>query len=409
MAIFLPFRAIRPQKELTEKVVTRSYEAYSFRERQRIQSKNPFSFLNILNPSFENGRRLRGKRRYKRVNQEFECFLRDGVLARDTTACYYLYRNTEEEISVSGVLGAMAISEYTNNAVKKHEDTIKRREERFADFLEGAKFNAEPVLIAYPNHPNLDDLILEKSKEKPEVTFKDDRGILHELWPIQNPDTIEHFRKCFSEISNTYIMDGHHRSASSVLYASRQAPNHCRDGKPFEFFMSCLIPESQLHIESFCRLITDLAGQSRNEILSKIAVNFWIEEKDEELWEPKNKHEFSMFLDGKFYNLRLKEVMYPKTDPVNLLDSKILTETILKPIFEIEDPRHDSRLQYLWGKHPARELQQAVQSGCFAVGFAMMPISMIEIKNVADAGHTMPPKSTFIKPKLPSGLTVYEL
>lgn len=409
MAIFLPFRAIRPKIELSEKVVTRSYEAYSFRERLGIQAKNPYSFLNILNPSFENGKRLRGMRRYNRVNQEFEHFLSNGILVRDSAPFYYLYRNTEEEISVSGILGAMAISDYRSNSVKKHEDTIKRREERFADFLEGARFNAEPVLISYPNHEDLDRLMLEHAREVPEVSFKDDRGVLHELWPIDRADSIAKFKQYFSEISDTYIMDGHHRSASSVLFASRQAVAASKENNPSEYFMSCLIPESQLHIDSFCRLITDLSGKSPKQILSQITLNYCVEEKGEEPWEPENKHEFSMFLNGMFYKLHPRNAPHPNSGPVNLLDSRILMETILKPVMGIEDPRHDSRLQYLWGKYPALEIRRAVQSGAFAIGFAMVPVNIFEIKSVADAGLTMPPKSTFIKPKLPSGLTVYEL
>ena len=408
----MPFRAVRPAADRVSRVVTRSYEDYSLRERKALLADNRESFLHILNPGYRSHRKFRGAERYRHVRQRYLEFLEQGVLIRDREPAFYLYRNGQGGHTAWGVLGAMEISDYALGRVKRHEDTIRRREERFADFLEGARFNAEPVLIAYPDAPRLEDLLQRIMQGPPDTDFTDDRGVRHELWAVTGTQEIRAIREAFAEIPQTYIMDGHHRSASSVLYASRReaaTPGVGQENAPHHYFLSCLIPESQVRIRSFSRLLTDLGGLATREILDKLHVFYQVDDLGESAWEPEEKHQFTMYLDGRFYRLALREDTFHLAGPVSRLDSRILSETVLRPVFGISDPRHDARLHYRCGPEPVREIQEAVDRGHFAVGFGMRPVDLAEIRAVADAGLTMPPKSTFIEPKLPSGLTIYDL
>ncbi len=411
MANFVPFRAVRPAADRVSRVVTRSYEEYSVRERKALLAENRDTFLHILNPGYRSHRKFRGAERYKRVRQRYLEFLEQGILYRDAVPSFYVYRNGQGGHTAYGVFGAMDIADYELGRVKRHEDTIRRREERFADFLEGARFNAEPVLIAYRDTPQLDGLLQKIMQGPPDTAFTDDRGVSHELWAITSPAEIRAIGEAFAEIPETYIMDGHHRSASSVLFASRrqaEIPERAPAG-PHRYFMSCLIPESQVRIRSFSRLLTDLGGLHKSDILDKLQEYYQVTDMGETPWEPVEKHEFTMYLDGRFYRLALREESFRLAGPVSRLDSRILSETVLRPVFGIRDPRHDARLHYRCGPEPAREIREAVDRGGFAVGFGMRPVDLQEIRAVADAGLTMPPKSTFIEPKLPSGLTIYDL
>ena len=407
----MPFRAVRPAADRVSRVVTRSYEDYSVQERNALLAENRYSFLHILNPGYRSHRKFRGAARYQRVRRRYLEFLEQGILNRDAEPGFYLYRNEQGGHAAWGVLGAMHIADYQLGRVKRHEDTIGRREERFADFLEGARFNAEPVLIAYRDDPQLEYLLQNIMQCPPVAAFTDDRGVRHQLWAISGPEEIRAIRGAFAEIPETYIMDGHHRSASSALHASRrQAETHGgAPDAPHQYFMSCLIPESQVRIRSFSRLLTDLGGLHKSDILDKLQQYYQVADMGEAPWEPVEKHQFTMYLGGRFYQLALREEAFRLAGPVSRLDARILSETVLRPVLGITDPRHDARLHYRCGPEPAREIREAVDRGLFAVGFGMRPVDLDEIRAVADAGLTMPPKSTFIEPKLPSGLTIYDL
>ena len=408
MAKFVPFRAIRPRADLSKQIVTRSYESYSFKERLTIQAQNPFSFLHVLNPEFGEAIRLRGMKRYRKVREKFCDFLEKGILQQDDNPGFYLYRNTEDELTATGLLGGIAISDYQSGNLKRHEDTISIREKRFADFLEGAQFNAEPVLISYSNHPELDKMMTEIGRTNPNITFLDDRAVKHELWHISDTTRIEQIQNWFSEVEQTYLMDGHHRSASSVLFANRNRTQSDAEIQRHSYFMSCLMPESEIRIGSFSRVLTKLGAISASEIVQQLKANFDVQLVGKALWAPRFRHEFCMYLNNQFYRLEWKGNSTGLSDPDAHLDARILNEYILGPIFGIQDPRNDERLQYIWGTNPAYEIQKSIDSGAFSVGFGMFPIAMSEIKTIADAGKTLPPKSTFIRPKLPSGLTIYK-
>ncbi|MFM1879550.1 MAG: hypothetical protein RLZZ241_2416 [Bacteroidota bacterium] len=405
----IPFRAVRPPDILCERIVTRSYEAYSFKERQEIQAKNPDSFLHILNPEFESPVRLRGKKRYGRVREKYLDFFAQGKFQKDRLPSFYLYRNTENGITATGIVAAMSVREYLSGHLKIHEDTLQLRENRFADYLSSVQFNAEPVLVAYKDHPKLQTWCEYIAESVPQTSCIDDQKVLHEIWPITNASQLQEIQNYFSEIQDTFLMDGHHRTASSVSYANAQNQLGVQSSDANQYFMVCLLPESQLRIESFSRLLTDLGGGTPESVIAQLENNYCITPKGTAPWVPEKKHSFSMFLAGQFYQLDLKEIPKDLAQHPDKLDARILFDTILSPIFGIKDPRHDQRLKYLWDSQPAIGIRKAVDGGAFAAGFGLYPVAYADIQAIASKGLTMPPKSTYIKPKLLSGLTIYEL
>jgi uncharacterized protein (DUF1015 family) len=272
-------------------------------------------------------------------------------------------------------------------------------------------FNAEPVLLTYTDNPHI-STILEKQKALPPTyDFTSTDKINHKLWTVSDKETITQLTELFQDMDALYIADGHHRSASSDLLAkTMESENGQHTGdEPYNYFMAYLIPESQMRIYEFNRMVRDLNGLSKEEFLIKLDGIFRIEKKEDGLYKPSRKHHFSMYLEGEFYSLYLRNTEYAFSDALSRLDTQILYKTILEPILGIHDLRNDKRISYGYGKHNLIKMKDAVDNGKFAVGFSLSPITMDEIKAIADEGLVMPPKSTYIEPKLRSGLAIYEL
>lgn len=410
MADLIPFPATRPAPDKVAHVVSRSYEDYGRKERKTLMKYNPFSFLHIIRPGFKFHREFSGARRFEMVRNRYLEFLEEGILIREQEPAFYLYHTQSGACSAYGVFCAASTEDYRNNRIKRHEDTLSRREELFADYLEKVRFNAEPVLIAYPDEPGLGVLFGEIMQEAPEYHFTTPDRVTHRLWVIRRQGRVAAIREAFRAMDSLYIADGHHRSASSDLLARRMEtrPGGAEQGMAFRYFMAYLIPESQLRIHSFYRLLTTLNGLTKNELLVRLDHAFRIHEMGPAHFEPTEKHQFSMYLEGEFFALYLRRQPLASKDPLGQLDTHLLYENILKPVFGISDPRNDPRLRYLHDRHGGAGMRQRVDRGTCAIGFGMKPVTMGEIKAVADAGQTMPPKSTFIEPKLPSGLTLYD-
>jgi uncharacterized protein (DUF1015 family) len=410
MADLIPFPATRPAPDKVAHVVSRSYEDYSRKERKAIMAHNPFSFLHIIRPGFKFHREFSGARRFEMVRNRYLEFLEEGILIRDREPAFYLYHTRSGDASAYGVFCAASTEDYRNNLIKRHEDTLLRREELFADYLEKVRFNAEPVLIAYPDQQALGALFEEIMQEAPEYFFTTPDRVTHRLWVIRQQGRIGAIREAFGTMESLYIADGHHRCASSELLARRAQtrPDGTLQGKAFRYFMAYLIPESQLRIGSFYRLLTTLNGLSKHELLVRLDQYFRIHEMGPAHFEPTEKHQFSMYLEGEFFALYLRKQPLASKDPLGQLDSQVLYETVLKPVFGVADPRTDPRVRYLHDRHGGAEMRRLIDRGACAVGFGMTPVTMEELKAIANAGQTMPPKSTFIEPKLPSGLTLYD-
>lgn len=410
MAVVKPFKAIRPVKDKAPFVASRSYEEYSDDELRSVLQYNPFSFLHIINPGFKFNQSVKGSERFKLVHNRYLEFLENGIFLKDDRPSFYLYQIGRESFKSLGLFCATSVIDYEQDVIKKHEDTILKREQLFADYLETVGFNAEPVLMTYPDNKGITSILNQEMQKLPEYDFTTPDKISHRLWRIVDESTIAALQKAFSSIENLYIADGHHRSASSALYAQRKraGQKHTKTGA-HEFFMSYLIPESEIKIYEFNRMVKDLNGLSKKEFLIRLDAFFRIEKREDDLYRPTKKHHFSMYLDGEFYSLYLRKKVYRFTDALSRLDTQILYKTILEPILGIHDLRNDRRIAYGYGKYNLIKMKDSIDQGTFRVGFSLVPITIQEIKNIADAGLVMPPKSTYIEPKLRSGLTIYEL
>jgi len=411
MATITPFKAIRPAKDKVAHVVSKSYQSYSRRELNAQLSFNPFSFLHILNPGYKYAKSVSGQERFQLVHNRYLEFLEDHIFLKDAKDSFYLYEVQKDDFKCCGLFCGTSVADYRNDIIKKHEDTLQHREALFANYLNTAKFNAEPVLMTYADNVEIAAIIcLEKTKE-PEYQFTTTDKAHHKLWVLSDAKTIKKLQKAFKNLDALYIADGHHRSASSNLLAQnleKTNPSH-NGSEPYNSFMSYLIPESEIRIYEFNRKIRDLNGLSKEEFLIKLDSSFRITNHGELPYKPSKKHHFSMYLDGQFYSLYLRKKMHVFTDSLSQLDTQILFKTILEPILAINDLRKDKRIHYGYGQHNMLKMKEEIDKGKFAVGFGMVPITISEIKAIADAGLVMPPKSTYIEPKLRSGLTIYEL
>ncbi|WP_347922104.1 DUF1015 domain-containing protein [Pontimicrobium sp. SW4] len=404
MAKIIPFKAVRPTRDKVSLVASRSYQTYTQDEREARLDYNPFSFLHIVNPGYKYHLELKGEDRYKLVRNRYLEFKEDSIFIQDSTPSFYVYKIVNREGDVfNGIVAAASVEDYEKDVIKKHEDTIEYKEEVFKEYLKTVGFNAEPVLLTYPDNDTLSKIISEKQNERSEFEFTTTYRDTHYLWVINEVEKIEAITAEFSKIKRLYIADGHHRSASSVLLSKEQNINGS-----YNFFMSYLIPESELVIHEFNRLVKDLNGMTKEAFLMKLDTIFRIENRENILYKPSRKHHFSMYLDGEFYSLYLRKANYIINNALDALDTQILYKTILQPILGINDVRNDQRLDYSHGKSDLVTIKSKVDSGEFIVGFGLVPISIDELKSIADEHLIMPPKSTFIEPKLRSGITIYE-
>ncbi len=410
MTKILPFKAVRPAPAYAGLVASRPYEDYSNEELKAQLDYNPYSFLHIINPGYKFQHDIGGEKRFSMVRNRYLEFKEENIFIQDEEPCFYIYKIISRETSCCGIIAAASAEDYENNLICKHEDTIAHREELFKDYLKVIGFNTEPVLLTYPDNLVIEELMKNTMQSEPEYEFATANREIHYLWKINRKDVIAQIRAQFAQMEKIYIADGHHRSASSWLLAKESRennPNHTGE-EPYNYFMSYLISESNLRVFEFSRLIKDLNGHSKEEFLILLDEWFRIENRGHEIYRPSKKHHFNMYLDGEFYSLYLRKTNYEFTDALSELDSYILYEKILKPILGINDLRQDKRIAYIHGRNDLIELKTRVDNGEFAVGFGMLPAGVEEIKQIADENLTMPPKSTYIEPKLRSGLTIYE-
>ncbi|WP_335965335.1 DUF1015 domain-containing protein [Galbibacter sp. PAP.153] len=409
MVKIIPFAAVRPTKDKVSLVVSRSYEDYPTNELNATLSYNPFSFLHIINPGYKFHHDISGERRFSLVRNRYLEFIEENVFTKDESPSLYIYKIKTRKGDFCGIFAGASVEDYQNNSIKKHEATLQTREELFKDYLKTVGFNAEPVLLTYPDNAEIDAIITTVTKEIPEYEFATTDKAVHCLWKISNLKIIDTIQQVFKKMDCVYIADGHHRSASSNLLAEElKSNNPDHTGKePYNYFMSYFIPESNLKIYDFNRMVKDLNGLSKEEFLIQLDEHFRIENRGDDLYKPSKKHHFGMYLDGEFYSLYLRK-HYEFSNSLSELDTHILYITVLKPILGIEDLRNDNRIEYGYGKYNTIKMKDFIDQGKFKVGFSLFPIKVDQMKKISDEGLKMPPKSTYIEPKLKSGLTIYE-
>jgi uncharacterized protein (DUF1015 family) len=411
LATINPFKAIRPTRDKVSLIASRPYESYTSEQVASRLRDNPFSFLHIINPGYRFQKEISGAERYGLVYNRYQEFKEEKIFIQDEKPSLYVYKIVNRDGNAfEGIIAAASVADYEANVIKKHEDTLEFREITFKEYLKIVGFNAEAVLLTHPDEPELKDIIGEIMKQRAEYEFTTTYRDTHYLWNVDNPEIIAQIQQIYKKMPALYIADGHHRSASSSLLAKdlrKNNPHHTGE-EAYNYFMCYLIPESDLKIFEFNRLVRDLNGLKKEEFLIKLDEFYRIENRGLEYFKPYEKHQFSMYLDGEYYSLTLRKSKYTGKSALENLDTYILYKTILKPILNIEDLRNDRRIEYVHGKRELAYVQTMVDSGSYEVGFGLLPVTTEELKQIADEGSKMPPKSTYIEPKLRCGITIYE-
>ncbi len=409
MSKITPFKAVRPVRDKVHLVATRPIYSY---KRNVLESKledNPYTFLHIINPEFGGERTTQPNThdRFELVQKEYKNYISDGILRQDTEEHIYIYRQTKNGHAFTGVVCGASNDEYRNDKIKKHEATLTSREEMFVDYLDVVGYNAEPVLISHPHNEKIEDALRDYTSERPEYEFTTTDRITHELW-VLNAQQTEEIIALFEEVPALYIADGHHRSASSVGLENRRISQDRSLFPNEKSFLAYIIDESALQILEFNRLIKSLNGQSEENIIQQIKAHFeLIQLPGAQL--PQMEHEITMCLKGAWYSLACKEHTIDYHHPVNRLDAEILTRFILEPILGIKDLKTSDNIEFIGGTTPISKIEEKIYSGTHDLAFFLYPVKMEDVVRVADNNMIMPPKSTWVEPKLRSGLTIYNI
>lgn len=347
--------------------------------------------------------------RYKEVRSRFDEFTQNGIFFRDEIPQFYVYQQIKPGQSFTGVIAAVSIEDFVEGHVKKHENTLTKREGIFAQYLKETKINAEPVLLTYKHRADIDAILKARIATRPEYEFSTTDKTIHNLWLISDSEEIEKTVAAFGKVPDMYIADGHHRCASSArLSNDLRAYYGSEFGQAYDYFMAYLISDHQLNILPFHRLVKGLNGLSADELLEKISASYSIEALPKKL-RPAQKHHIHMFTHQKWYKLVLHADKIDENDTISGLDSHQLSETILSPILGIEDIKTDKRVQFYSGDKGLKGMEKLVKKGKADIAFVLYPVEVDQLLDISDQGLTMPPKSTWIEPKLRSGLTIYSI
>jgi uncharacterized protein (DUF1015 family) len=413
MADIRPFQAIRAATDKVHLVATRSVDNYPKEDLKHKLSSNPFSFLHIINPDYADGRKTRpgSTERLKKIKNRFLDFIKEEILIKDQKPGYYLYQQYKNGNIYTGIIGLSSVQDYNNGVIKIHEQTLTEREEKLKEYLEICDFNAEPVLFCYENLPAVDDIVNLTMLKHPAYDYTTTDRVRHKLWVLSHHKTVDALQKEFKKLKAVYIADGHHRSSSSSKLAkSLAAQNPDHTGKEnYNYYLGIFFPENQLKIFDFNRIVADTNGLTTEEFISRLKENFKVTPHHTNIYKPELPHKFSLYIEGNWYELTAKPSLVNSNDPVKKLDAAILSNSILDPILGIKDLRTDRRISFVPGIKGMEELKRMVDIGKFKLAFGLYPVSMPELKNIADNNCIMPPKTTWIEPKMRSGLLIYSL
>ena len=415
MAILKAFKGLRPPVEIVKQLASRPYDVLNSEE-ARIEAKdNPYSLLRVTKAEIDLpvGIDVHGQEVYDKVVENFTTFKNNKWLVQDKEAKLYIYAQTMDGRTQYGIVACTSIEDYFNNKIKKHELTRKDKEEDRMIHVRITNANVEPVFFSYPANKSIDEIVSNiVVYNKPTYNFVTDEGFGHQFWTIDDNETIDAIISIFDkEIPSLYVADGHHRTAAAALVGEEKRknnPNH-NGTEEYNFFMSVLFPDNQLKIIDYNRVVKDLNGMSIPELLQKLNEVFVVENKGKEIYAPASLHNFGMYLDGNWYSLTAKDGTYNDQDPIGVLDVTILSTLVLDHILDIKDLRTSTRVDFVGGIRGLGELVKRVDSGEMKVAFALYPVSMKQLIDIADTGNIMPPKTTWFEPKLRSGLVVHLL
>ena len=409
-----PFKGIRPPKNLIEQVASRPYDVLNSAEAREEAAGNEKSLYHIIKPEidFPEGTDEHDPRVYEKAAENFRMFQEKGWLVQDEKPCYYVYAQTMNGKTQYGLVVGAYVPDYMDGNIKKHELTRRDKEEDRMKHVRVNNANIEPVFFAYPENAELDAIVAKYVARKSEYDFvAPGDGFGHTFWVIDADEDIEAITCAFEKMPAMYIADGHHRSAAAALVGAEKAkqnPNHKGD-EEYNYFMAVCFPANQLTIIDYNRVVKDLNGLTPQAFIDALKKHFEVEEKGTEIYKPKALHNFSLYVDGKWYSLTANPDTYDDNDPIGVLDVTISSKLILDEILGIKDLRSDKRIDFVGGIRGLSELKKRVDSGEMKMALALYPVSMKQLMDIADTGNIMPPKTTWFEPKLRSGLVIHKL
>ena len=408
MAIVKSFKCVRPREDMAEQVASLPYDVYDRKEAKAVVAGKPYAFLNIDRPetAFDDDFDMYSKEAYKHARDLYNEFKDKGIYEEDTCDSYYLYELTMNGRSQTGIVGLASVDDYLDNIIKKHENTREEKEIDRINHVDTLGAQTGPIFLAYKANDALQKIISQNTKNVPLYDFVSEDGVRHRVWKVEK-EYNKQIAECFEDISALYIADGHHRAASAVKVALKRRQKYDDKNDEYNYFLSVIFDERQLHILPYNRIVLDLNLKSEDEILESISKYFDIKECPVQR-EITNRHEFGMLLKDKFYILKAKKEIIAD-DTIKSLDVSILQDFVLSPIFDIKDPRTDNRIKFAGGIRGVEFLESELKCGRGKVAFLMHPTSMTELFAVADENKLMPPKSTWFEPKLRSGIFIHEI
>lgn len=412
MAVFKPFKAIRPIPEKAAEVAALPYDVMNSDEAREMVKGKPYSFLHVdkaevdLDESID----IYDKSVYLKARENLDKLVTDGICKADSEPCIYIYRQIMNGRSQTGLVGCTAIDDYINNVIKKHELTRADKEADRIRHVDYCDANTGPIFLTYRENDYINKTVENwKNSHEPVYDFDAD-GVQNTVWVIDCTETVRALTDKFAAIDYFYIADGHHRAASAVRVGKmrrEQNPDYTGE-EEFNFFLAVLFPSNELEIMDYNRVMKDLNGYTSEEFMAKMTDVFDIEAVGKEAYRPEAKHTFGMQLDGTWYKLTAKEGTFDPNDPVDQLDVSILQKNVIAPIFGIDDPRTDKRIDFIGGIRGLGELERRVNTD-MKIAFSMYPTTLDDLMDIADTGQIMPPKSTWFEPKLMSGLFIHKL
>jgi len=414
MAILKAFKGLRPPKEIVKDVASRPYDVLNSEEARVESDGNEKSLLHIIKPEIDLPADLdiHSQPVYNKALENFNKFQENRWLIPDEKDCLYIYAQTMNNKTQYGIVGCAGVEDYMNEIIKKHELTRPDKEEDRMKHVRINNANMEPVFFSYPSVNEIDEIVEGfVADNEPVYDFVADDNIGHHFWVINDETIINKITNLFAEIPYTYVADGHHRTAAAALVGNEKKKNNATHSgnEEYNFFLAVHFPDDQLTIIDYNRVVKDLNGLSSEEFLIKLNEVFDVEEKGNEIYKPDALHNFSMYLDGKWFSLTAKGGTYDDSDPIGVLDVTILSKHVLDNLLDIKNLRTSTRVDFVGGIRGLGELVKRVDEGDMRAAFALYPVSMKQLIDIADTGNIMPPKTTWFEPKLRSGLVVHAL
>lgn len=415
MTIIKPFKGLRPPKHLVKKVSCLPYDVMNSQEAAAMAAGKEESLLHVTRAEIDlpANTDIHSKEVYEKAVSNFKKMQEKAWLIEDEQAKFYIYAQTMDNRTQYGIVGCACYTDYFEGKIKKHELTRPDKEEDRMILTRYTNANIEPVFFSYKAVPEIDEIVNNiVTSQKPEYDFTAEDGFGHHFWTVNDAETNKRIEELFeTKVPFTYVADGHHRTAAASRIGQERAknnPNHTGN-EEYCYFMSVHFPDNQLQIIDYNRVVSDLNGLSKEDFLNKIIENFIMQDMGTEIYKPSCLHEFSMYIDGHWYKLNAKAGTYNDNDPIDILDVNVLSKYVLKDILGIEDLRRSTRIDFVGGIRGLIDLKRRVDSGEMKVAFALYPVSMQQLINIADSGNIMPPKTTWFEPKLRSGLVIHKL